>query len=148
MGVSYGEGEAGANARWAESKLLRETSCSEASQAAWGQPRLIAVGAVGSRALAPRPLFSPTPPPYPAPPTTLVVPCACARRHRLPNIASSPPPFPPLPLQLSPPRARMTHSPPPRSLVTQSHFRVQHNVYPQAGGSHGGGAAGASEWRM
>jgi hypothetical protein len=34
----------------------------------------------------------------PAPPTTLVVPCACARKHRLPNIASSPPLRPPFPL--------------------------------------------------
>lgn len=51
-----------------------------------------------------------------------------------------PPSSPPSPHY--PPRARMTHSPPPRCLVTQSHFRVRDNVDSRARGRDGGGATG------
>lgn len=128
----------GANARWADEELLRKTSYTEVS--------LVRLGAatVESRwgrwvlgAGAPPSLLSHSPP---APPTTLVVPCACAQtlvaKHCIiPAPLSSHPPSSSLL-----PRARMTHSPPPWSLVTQSHFRVQQDIDPQEGGSDGGGA--------
>lgn len=112
-----------------------------------------AVGAVGHWELAPPSFLSPPPPAParpPAPPTAIEVPCACARGHRLPNIASSlpfaAPLLHPLLVALSSPRARararMTHSPPPRSLVTRSHFRVRDNVDSRARGRDGGGATG------
>lgn len=55
-------------------------------------------------------------PPPPAPPTTIGGPCACARRHRLPNIASSPPPVIPSLATLSSARAHdsLTSSAEPR----------------------------------
>lgn len=102
-------------------------------------------------ALSPRPL----PPPPPAPPTTLAVSPARARaradtgcqtlHHPRPPRLPSPAPV----RSLSPSaRARMTHPPPPRSLVTQSHFRVRSALDPPAGGREGAGPRGAPEWRM
>lgn len=109
-----------------------------------------AVGAVGHCELALRLLSSLPHPPLPPAPQHLPPPSTSPARARAdtdcqtlhhPRSPSAPPTSSP-PSPHSPPRARMTHSPPLRSLVTQSHFRVRDNVDSRARGRDGGGATG------
>lgn len=151
MGVPYGGDKMGVTARWADQELLRKAiRYSEVSLGNLRTATVDTVGAVGCRQLAPRPPSSPLltlPAPrtshHPRSPLRVRAQTPVAKHCIIPR-----PPF--LPSSSSSPlraRARMTHSPPPRSLVTQSHFRVQQDDPPR-GRERRGWCHGASEWRM